>query len=519
MSQRTVVVLGFDALDVRLVRSWAEAGYLPAFRAHLERSAWSEFAHPPEYSSGTVWSSINTGLPPYEHDFYYFARFLKDSYRMRIGKPADLRGDFYWRRLADAGRRIVLADVPFSVPQPELGGWQHWGWGQHDWTTRRASVPRHALRDVTKRSGAHPLPSCGDYSTSDASLAALRSGLVEGIRRRTAILRELLTREPWDFFYAAFCEAHCAGHLAWHLEDASHPLHSEQQLATVGHPLRDVYVALDHGLGALLDVCPRDTTVVVFFSHGIGPNYHADHLFPEFLRRFHARRGQPDRPLPTDGERVEGLVGRIWRRSVGRIPQGWRRRVERSLPQDLRSWLILKRDQSPGLWSRLPGFALPFSDGFSALRVNLAGREARGLVAPGTAYEGYLDSLVSELLALRHGTTGEPAVERVFRPPPGCDPRAFGAAPDLMVWWRKSRPFPSLHSPSLGTITGEPLDVRPGEHVMHGLLSVSDLRARAGNRRIEGVTPLDIAPTVCRLAGLDARPGFPGTDRSEELIG
>jgi predicted AlkP superfamily phosphohydrolase/phosphomutase len=514
-----IMVLGFDAMDVALVRSWADAGHLPVFREQFETSAWSDFRHPPEYSSGTVWSSINTGLPPYEHDFYYFGRFLKESYGMRIGRTSDLRGQFFWRHLAEAGRRIVLADVPFSVPQPELGGVQFWGWGQHDWTTRTASVPRRLLRDLTKRFGRHPVPSCANYTPTTESLGRLEARLLEGVERRTALLRSLITGERWDFLYAAFCEAHCAGHLMWHLEDDVHPQHSPEQLAVAGHALRQVYAALDRALGELLAACPPEAACVVFFSHGMGPNYHADHLFPEFLRRFHERRdghGTP-RSVP-DPHHGQGRLGRVWQHSVGRVPPSWRRQVERWLPPDVRSWLMLKRDQSPALWSRLPGFALPFSDGFSALRVNLSGREARGRVPEGEAYHAYLTGLIGELSLLQHGATGEPAVETVFRPARDSHPLAFGAAPDLMVWWRKSRPFQSLRSPSFGSITGEPLDVRPGEHIMHGLVLLSHPRARSGHRRIDGLSPLDIAPTVCGLAGLAGRQKFPGTDRSPELL-
>lgn len=519
MSPMKIMVLGFDAMDVNLVRSWACAGDLPVFQKRFATSAWSDFQHPPEYSSGTVWPSINTGLPPYEHDFYYFGRFLKESYRMRIGRPSDLRGQFYWRRFTEAGRRIVLADVPFSVPQPELGGLQYWGWGQHDWTARSASVPRHLMRDLTKQFGRHPVPSCGNYSTMTESLSRLKAGLLEGIRRRTALLRSLITRQQWDFLYAVFCEGHCAGHLMWHLEDESHPQHSKEQVAVAGNALREVYVALDHALGELMAACPREAACVVFFSHGMGPNYHADHLFPEFLRRFHERWESHGKPVPVaDGENIPGRFGRVWQHSIGRIPQTWRRQAERWLPQDVRSWLILKRDQRPGLWSRMPGFALPFSDGFSALRVNLAGREAKGRVQAGKAYHAYLNALTAELFSLQHGATGELAVEAVSRPAPNSNPLAFGAAPDLMIWWRKSRPFGSVRSPSFGTITGEPIDVRPGEHIMHGLLSLSHIDARSGYRHIDGLTPLDIAPTVCGLAGLGHQPSFPGTDRSQDLL-
>jgi predicted AlkP superfamily phosphohydrolase/phosphomutase len=516
---KQMVVLGFDAMDIALVRSWAGTGYLPTLQELLQTGAWSDFQHPPEYASGTVWSSINTGLPPHAHDFYYFGRFLKQSYHMRIGRPSDLRGQFYWRWFAEAGRRIVIADVPFSTPQPELGGLQYWGWGQHDWTTRRASVPRRLLQDLTRQFGRHPVLSCGSYTTTSASLCQLKAGLLDGIRRRTALLRSLIVHGQWDLLYGVFCEAHCAGHLMWHLEDAAHPQHSEEQLAIVGHGLREIYGALDRALGELLAACPPETACVVFFSHGMGPNYHAEHLFPEFLRRFHQRWHGEGTPPPTAAaDHVQGRFATLWQHSVSRIPNTWRHRIESCLPADLRSWLILKRDQDPRGWARLPGFALPFSDGFSALRVNLVGREAAGRVTGGVAYHTYLDALTAELGSLQHADTGEPAVEAIYRPDVHTEPTTFGAAPDLMIWWRKSRPFRAIHSPVLGTITDDPLDVRPGEHIMHGMLLVSHARAKAGYQRTDGLTALDIAPTICGLAGLQPPESLPGIDRGYDWL-
>ena len=516
---KQIVVLGFDAMDIDLVRSWARAGYLPTFQELFETCAWSDFQHPPEYSSGTVWSSINTGLPPHEHDFYYFGRFLKESYHMRIGRPSDLRGQFYWRWFAEASRRIVIADVPFSTLQPELGGLQYWGWGQHDWTTQRASVPRRLLQDLTAQFGRHPVRSCGRYATTSASLRQLKAGLLDGIRRRTALLRSLIEHEQWDLFYAGFCEAHCAGHLMWQLEDQAHPQHSTEQLALVGHGLRDVYGALDRALSELMAACPPQTAWVVFFSHGMGPNYHADHLFPEFLRRFHQRwHNGAEPPPPADESHIQGRCATLWQHSVGRIPATWRHRIESCLPADVRSWLMLKRDQNPKGWARMPGFALPFLDAFSALRVNLVGREAAGRMTGGDAYDAYLDALAAELFSLQHADTGEPAVEALYRPDAHAEPAAFGAAPDMVIWWRKSRPFRTLRSPGLGTMMGEPFDVRPGEHIMHGMLLVSHARAKSGYQPTDGVTALDIAPTICGLAGLQPPRPLAGMDRCRDWL-
>ena len=179
---------------------------------------------------------------------------------------------------------------------------------------------------------------------------------------------------------------------------------------------------------------------------------------------------------------------------------------------------MLKRDQNPKGWARMPGFALPFLDAFSALRVNLVGREAAGRMTGGDAYDAYLDALAAELFSLQHADTGEPAVEALYRPDAHAEPAAFGAAPDMVIWWRKSRPFRTLRSPGLGTMMGEPFDVRPGEHIMHGMLLVSHARAKSGYQPTDGVTALDIAPTICGLAGLQPPRPLAGMDRCRDWL-
>lgn len=142
---RQLFVAGFDALDAGLVRTWAEAGLLPTFRALLGSSAWCAFEIPPQYSSGMIWPSINTGLPPSEHQSGFATRLTGDGHSLRPRQIADIQGKQFWNQLADRGHRIIVADVPFSRIIPESGGQQFWGWGQHDWTGKPASHPPSLL--------------------------------------------------------------------------------------------------------------------------------------------------------------------------------------------------------------------------------------------------------------------------------------------------------------------------------------------------------------------------------------
>jgi hypothetical protein len=274
----------------------------------------------------------------------------------------------------------------------------------------------------------------------------------------------------------------------------------------------------------VLDAAGPETRCALFFSHGMGPNYHGDHLFGELVARFD-RMWSGEAPVPdAEDATSRGSVETLWRNTVGRIPDSWRDRVKRRIPLSVRMRISMSRGQDPAAWARAHSFALPMMDGFSAVRVNLVGREPEGRVRPGAEYDDHLDALESALLRVTNADTGEPAVERVVRTERVVDPMALGSGADLMVWWSKSAPLRAIHSPELGTVRAPWTDDRSGEHVMRGMFLLSDREARSGRRcmggigGIGGMQATDIAPTLCELGGVRPGASLTGVSRAADLL-
>jgi len=379
-------------------------------------------------------------------------------------------------------------------------------------------VPKKLLPSLSADFGAHPISRshCYSYSTEPDSLVQLRSGLLLGIERRTAMLKSLIADGDWDFFYGVYSEPHCAGHLMWHLEDDTHPRHRPDELAVLGHALRDNYAAIDHALGEVLACAGTDTTCAIFFSHGMGPNYHGEHLFSMFVRRFNRRwEGKsPDEDL--EGER-RGWFDSMWRSSIRTLPAAWRGRVTKRLPISLRGRISVLRQ--PGYRVRSPMLAFSLSlDVFSSLRVNLVGREPQGRIRPGEEYRRYLDAFSEELLQLTNVESGKPAVERIFRADHQVDPPTIGSMPDLTIWWSKESPIRAIRSRTLGAISGADTEIRTGEHAMRGMLLVSHPLAKRGRHTIPGMNVLDIPATLCDLAGIQPGGHLDGTSRVRDFM-
>lgn len=490
-----LAVLGFDAMDATLVRRWAAAGRLPTFARLLDTCAWTQFDLPPDHSSGMVWPSINTGLAPADHNAYFGTRLVEGTYTLRPRCQADLRGTPFWRELAARGRRLVLMDVPFSQIDADCGGLQIVGWGQHEKLGKRACWPPRLLTRIERDFGRYPVIPSVEDTWARGGPDELVDALLLGIERRTRILHHLANASAWDFFYGVFHEAHGAGHHLWHLSDATHPCFNTKAHARRGDPLLRVYRALDSALHSLAERLGEDSTLAIIFSHGMGPNYNGDHLFPELLARFNRARGGV-----APGIGPSSRVNRAWASTIGRLPLTARHDMRRLLPQQVRRWLSNKRQQHPRLWRNEFAFALPGLDGFSAVRVNLAGREPGGIISAGQEYDSYVDALQDEIESWTVGQTGRPAVARIHRATRGAQAMRIGVAPDLMLWWNKAGPIEEIRSCALGIVRGVSDAERSGEHVMHSFVMLRRSDQPGAPHSLSGMGIRDIAPTLLLLA-------------------
>ncbi len=142
-------------------------------------------------------------------------------------------------------------------------------------------------------------------------------------------------------------------------------------------------------------------------------------------------------------------------------------------------------------------FAIPgLYSGF--LRVNLRGREPRGIVDPAD-YTALLDRVEADLRAVVDTATGEPAVERITRT---ID--AFGGGiperlPDIFVEWRLAS-SPRAHHPR---VTLQRRHLRVPRANMHSRTGIAFLTGPAFQTRGDAgeLSPTDLASLFRSLAG------------------
>jgi len=477
--------VALDAASKDLVVQWSDAGLLPTFRSLFETSSWGTTVNAPGLYTGSVWPSLWTGVSPGRHGCYYGEQLQPGTYDVQDFFGRDVKREPFWNALGRKGRRVALLDVPKAPLCEGLNGLQVVEWGTHDAEIEPCSWPPELITQIHDRHGASPFRRCDWMMRGPTPESDLRDLLLQRITTRLAIAEDLIGREQWDLFMAAFGDSHCVGHQCWHVHDPSHPRHDVALADSIGDPIRDVYVALDGAVGRLLRHAGPDTTVIVLLSHGMSAHYDATYLLDDVLRR------------------LEGRAEPVARALLNRAKREWKK-----LPLSFtgRFRTMARRIDSAGIasdWSGRRCFAVPTNANAAGIRLNLAGREPDGLLQPGAECEAFCDSLIADLHELVEPLTGHPVVREVLRCRDLFPGEHADDLPDLLVRWNRETPIGGVASPKIGRIVREDTSTpRTGDHRADGLYFLRGPGAEAGVMR-DSARAEDFAPTMAALLGVD----------------
>ena len=491
------MVVGFDAMDHNLAREFAEQGHMPTYARLLGEAQHAPINNPVGFVVGGVWPSFWSGRWPGAHGRHCYVQLIPGTYEFVTVYPDTIDGVPFWQKIGERGFRVGNFDVPFSDPIEGLDGLQIIDWGSHDRVLPFQTMPVEEAASLEAAFGSHPIePRCDSFARA-GQWEELRDGLLAGCATRTDMALDRHHRDDYDLICVVYGESHCAGHQFWFIHDRDYVDHDPTLRGALGDPLVDVYASLDRQLGRLLEAVP-DALTYVLLSHGFGPHHDGDHLLAEILGRLDSSdqtsgiREMADRTLHRAKSAIRPLVPYQRRRAHHA------RRKRRSDPTQA------SRDRA-----RSRFFHHPNNTMYSGIRINLAGREPEGVVAP-EEQEELIAWLSSELSALKEPQTGRGVVSGVIRVADVCEGPHLDELPDLLVDWDRSAPISDVTSPVIGRVTGKYASSRSGDHRLEGQVLVTGPGSEAFDLRSR-VDLVDLAPTLAAhfgitLEAVDGRP-------------
>jgi predicted AlkP superfamily phosphohydrolase/phosphomutase len=483
--QRKVIVIGLDGADPALLEKWGQEGSLPRVRALMQRCARLAVRGVAPFGDGVFWPSFFTCVGPAKHGRYFRIRQAPATYDwMLFNDDEHFAREPLWQIASAAGRRVAIVDARNAPLVRNLNGVQLVDWIVHDRSGSMRSWPTDLAADVSARFGTDP--NGGTTESAHAghhtrrTIETLTAQLAWRIETKTRLCVELLEQSDWDLVIASFQEAHDIGHLAWHVHDEMHPLHESQGIRSFD-PVKDVYIALDAAVGALIERAGDGATIVLLAGLGMGPkstgNFHLDEILRNIER----------------GERHRSYLDIA-------------RNVYRMLPQPLRARLkpaAAKTESAARTNDRRHRkfYAVPHNENAGAVRINLKGREPAGRVSPGREYDELCEHLSAKLKTLINVDTGGPAVDSVVKTADQFAGPCLDRLPDLLVLWNRSAPIHALRGPGIRQTPHKIPGVRTGDHVYRAGAFIAGPGIEAAEWRAP-VSIMDLGATVADWLGV-----------------
>jgi predicted AlkP superfamily phosphohydrolase/phosphomutase len=261
------------------------------------------------------------------------------------------------------------------------------------------------------------------------------------------------------FFYY-FSSLDLNSHMMWRLMDPKHPEYDATRASENGSAIAMFYQQIDQVLGQVLATLDENTTLIVLSDHGFAPYYRSFNLNTWLLNNGYLQLKGEANP-----DSNEPLASVDWRRTRA------------------------------------------YGIGLNGLYLNLRGREANGVVAPGPEANSLISEISERLLSVRDPQTGLAPITRLDVAAKVYQGPYASSGPDVLVGY--NRGYRAGWKTILGAFPSDTFEdnTNPwsGDHCIDYTLVPGVLLS---NRKIAARSPAltDIAPTILEEFGI-AKPG------------
>jgi len=494
MSTR-LIVLYLDGFDAELADRFIAEGRMPRLAQLLRESTRFRLDHGEDRYSGVAGRHFATGESSEESGFWSNIVFDTETYQL----------DQPHAPLVPFTEALGVRTVALDALHFALNDCRHTagvvGWGAHDAGVDPQSNPAGLLDEIIARFGPYPAERyVYGHVWHNAALAAdMAERVIHGVRLRGDIAAWLLEKRlpDWEVAIISVSEFHSAIESMWHGLDDAHPMHRLPSARHARKGLAGVYGEGDRLIGRLAEKFP-DAAILGFSPHGMGRNMSdvpSFCLLPELLYRYFT--GRTGFTSGSDWGVENGGGGDFARSEFWEPPFKERLNVTGpGVPTRPSALDWLPSIEYRPAWPEMKAFSVPaYHDG--RVRVNLKGREARGIVDP-RDYRAVLAEVQAVISACRDPRTGQP-IEAVFNVRES-DPLSRNAT-DSDMTIRFARDYYAFEHDGVGTIGPVPCR-RTGGHT--GGFGFGFYRDDSRKVRDAGCfRTVDIAATIKGLAGKD----------------
>lgn len=473
-----VLLLGLDGITYSVLDPAFEAGHMPRFKAHLERSVSGLLTStvPPYTPPG--WTSIFTGVNPGRHGIFGFMLGHAQDPRGLVSLDK-VKAPALWNVANAQDRSVGLFNIPMTYPPPPVEGFAVSGMLTPEGggaTPDGFTYPENVAALIAGASGGYEIDIEVDYDT-DWKTTDIEDRLSRNLARKRAALRLLLEeRGEVDILFAVLEAPDRLMHVHYKYIDPSCEHYHRPEAAPVRERVWRFFDEMDETIGEVLAWAGDDGYVVCMSDHGFGPK---------------------DKVVNVNlALRQWGLLGVGGAGTVGGSA-GLRRaarRIKKVVPRQM--WRRAKGAAHGSIdWSKTKAFSAPNPQ--QGIYVNLQGREPAGIVPP-SEYDRVRDEIAERFATLIDPDDGRPVLDHIYRREEVMEGPEARQAPDLFPVCRAHSYELSDGLFSPGVLTDYRRLPR-GFHHMDGIFAIAGPNVTPTQQR-ERAHLYDVMPTALYLA-------------------
>lgn len=505
-----VFVFGLDGATFDLILPWAAEGKLPHFSRLLAEASWAPLESVPNMRSAAAWTSFMTGKNPGKHGIFEFYEPIPQTYDLRFIHGGMRKGKSLWAMLSEQGKRVAVINVPVTYPAESINGILVAGLDAPSPQSPDFCHPPELLQELQARFGTYilepGLTGCLVGGKPDLAVQKLHKEL----EQKEEITTYLMKKCKRDFFMVVFRSLDAVQHCFWKYMDALHPQHNSAEAEHYGSVILEAYQHIDQTLGTIRAALDHDTILIVMSDHGFGRKHPANNQLNRWLAshgflHYSAGRGQ----VRLIQRRITRLLGKVYQLLIGNTPRPVKEKLAMRFP-NLRNRVQSRLCLTNIDWPHTKAYSDTL---FPNIRINLEGREPKGIVKSGEEYWQVAEAIRKELAECRDAVTGRLIVDNVFH----RDEIYFGPdvdkAPDLLIRWKEdedihgialadnARVSAGMVEDSRPFVPGEDARVISGDHRLYGVFLMAGKPIRKGVK-LSKARIIDLAPTILHLFDL-----------------
>jgi predicted AlkP superfamily phosphohydrolase/phosphomutase len=349
---KRVVFIGLDGTPYTFMQRLIAEGRAPNAARLAEQGSLLRMDSTWPWVSSVAWSTMMTGVNPGKHNIFGFIDRDPATYKQFIPTSAHMKAKTLWEVLSQAGKRVIVVNVPVTYPPRQVNGILVGGFLSP--SLEKAVYPPSYLPTLQSLGYIVDADPWKARESKELALQEVNAALDARIRT----LFHLVENEAWDYLHLHVMETDRLHHFLWQQMEEGHPAYAPA--------FYDVYRRIDDMLGQLAAKLDEHTTLL----------WMADHGFCSIKKEVYVNRWLMD--------------------------QGWLKL--RNLPPDRKKGLD-EIDPASVAYSLDPGRVV----------IRLQGREKEGAVAPGAEYESLREEIAAAALELRDPESDDAIFQAAFR--------------------------------------------------------------------------------------------------------